>query len=122
MTAPIKPKFDCVIRRNGEVTGTTTVSGRVAWALLSLMREGERGCTPITRPAPRWSDYIFRLRGQGFNVETIDEAHDGPFSGSHGRYVLRDQVSVFGGNLEAYLISQDGRREFPYSGFARAAA
>lgn len=122
MSKPIKPKFDCIIRRNGEVRGTTAVVGRVAWALLSLMREGEAGCTPINRPAPRWSDYVFRLRGQGFNIETIDESHGGPFSGTHARYVLRDQVSVFGGNLDAYLMSEAGRREFPYSNFAGAAA
>ena len=122
MTKSIKPNFECIVRRNGEVHATTVVIGRVAWALLSLMREGGAGCTPITRPAPRWSDYIFRLRGQGFNVETIDESHDGPFSGTHARYVLRDQVSVFGGNLDAYLMSPEGRREFPYANFARAAA
>jgi hypothetical protein len=119
---PIKPKFDAIIRRNGEVRATTTVTGRVAWALLSLMRGGETGCTPITRPAPRWSDYVFRLRGQGFDVETIDESHGGSFAGSHARYVLRDQVSVFGGNLREYLDSPEGRREFGNAYFGSAAA
>lgn len=109
---PIKPKFDCIIRRNGEVVSTTTVIGRVAWTLLALLQAGEKGCTPITRPAPRWSDYVFRLRGQGFNVETIDESHGGSFAGSHARYVLRDQVTVMGGNLREYLSSPEGRREF----------
>jgi hypothetical protein len=122
MTKPIKPQFDCIIRRNGEIRATTTVVGRVAWALLSLMRAGEAGCTPINRPAPRWSDYVFRLRGQGFNVETIDENHGGSFSGTHARYVLRDQVTVSGGNLDSYLASEGGRREFPNPYFARAAA
>lgn len=122
MVKPIKPEFDCIIRRNGEVRATTKVKGRVAWALLSLMRAGEAGCTPLNRPAPRWSDYIFRLRGLGFNVETIDESHDGAFAGSHGRYVLRDQVTAFGGNLDAYLASPSGRQEFPNPYFVRAAA
>lgn len=114
MGKAIKPTCDCIIRRNGEVVRTTTVTGRVLWAMLSLMAAGEKGCTPITRPAPRWSDYIFRLRGQGFNVETIDESHGGSFSGLHARYVLRDQVSIIprSGNLAEYLRSEEGRREF----------
>ena len=119
---PVKPKVECVIRRNGEVVRTTTVIGRVAWGLLSLIAAGETGCTPITRPAPRWSDYVFRLRAQGFNVETIDESHGGSFAGSHARYVLRDDVTVLGGNLREYLSSPEGRREFGHVYFGRAAA
>lgn len=123
MTKPMKPTCNCIVRRNGEVKGTTTVNGRVLWALLSLMREGEAGCTPIKRPAPRWSHYIHQLRTvHHIDVETIDEAHGGTFSGTHARYVLRDQVSVFGGNLDQYLRSEEGRREFPNPWFARAAA
>jgi hypothetical protein len=122
---PIKPQFDCIIRRNGEIVRTTTVVGRVGWALLSLILAGEKGCTPITRPAPRWSDYVFRLRAQGFAVETIDESHGGSFAGSHARYVLRDSVKVSGGNLREYLSSPDARREFgmmAHSYFESAAA
>jgi hypothetical protein len=100
---------------------TVAVSGRPAWALLSLMRAGKRGCTPIERPAPRWSDYIFRARALGFNIETIHEGHEGSFAGHHGRYVLHDTVSVKGGTLDAYLASAEGRREFPDATFARAA-
>jgi hypothetical protein len=71
-----------------------TVNGRNAWALLRLIEAGENGCTPLERPAPRWSDYIFQLRGMGFVIETIHERHGGPFPGNHGRYVLRSRVTV----------------------------
>jgi hypothetical protein len=108
----IKPKVECLIYRNGELSRSEIVTGRVAWALLSLIAAGAKGCTPITRPAPRWSDYVFRLRKQGFNVETKDEAHGGPYAGTHAIYILHDRVEVFGGNLAEYLRSPDGRREF----------
>lgn len=76
------------------------VVGRDAWALMMLIEAGETGCTPITRPAPRWSHYIWKLRGMGFVIETIDEPHGGPFAGHHARYVLRSKVTI---------ISQMGR-------------
>lgn len=109
---PIKPKFDCIVRRNGEVVSTTTVTGRVAWMLLVLLQAGAKGFATYERPAPRASDYVFRLRGQGIHVETVDEPHAGAFSGTHARYILRDQVTVLGGNLREYLNSPEGRREF----------
>lgn len=74
--------------------GVHTVVGRDAWALLHLIRAGERGCTPITTPGPRWSHYVFKLRRAGFIIETIDENHGGPFAGSHARYVLRSRVTI----------------------------
>lgn len=71
-----------------------TLTGRTAWALDNLMRAGERGCTPINNPAPRWSDYVFKLRRRGLAVETIDEKHGGTYAGEHARYVLRSPVVV----------------------------
>jgi hypothetical protein len=71
-----------------------TFRGRDAWALGELISGGLVGCTPIERPAPRWSHYIFKLRRGGLNVETIDEAHGGAFSGQHARYVLRTSFKV----------------------------
>jgi hypothetical protein len=71
-----------------------TFMGRDAWALDNLMRAGERGCTPIDTPGPRWSHYVFKLRRAGVNVETIDEGHGGAFAGSHARYVLRSRVRI----------------------------
>ena len=74
--------------------GTITVKGRDAWALNALIEGGLIGVTPIDRPAPRWSHYVFKLRRAGINVETIDEAHGGPYSGHHARYVLRTSLAV----------------------------
>ncbi|WP_416356333.1 hypothetical protein ACLNGM_20220 [Aureimonas phyllosphaerae] len=71
-----------------------TLVGRTAWCLEQLVAAGVKGCTPIDRPAPRWSDYIHKLRGKGLVVETIDERHGGTFSGEHGRYVLRSEVEI----------------------------
>ena len=76
-----------------------SVVGREAWALLELVEAGVTGCTPITHPGPRWSDYILKLRRDGFKVETINEKHGGPFSGSHARYLLHDVVTLDGGNF-----------------------
>lgn len=71
-----------------------TVQGRDAWALLELLGAGEKGCTPIDNPGPRWSAYVFNLRGLGLAIETVHEIHRGPFPGSHARYVLRSQVEI----------------------------
>lgn len=74
--------------------GIHKVIGRDAWALQHLRRAGERGCTPIDTPGPRWSHYVFKLRRAGFLIETVEEPHGGPFSGHHARYVLRSKVSI----------------------------
>ena len=66
--------------------------GRDAWALDELIQAAEVGCTPITHPGPRWSGYIYKLRRAGLDIATLHEAHDGPFSGHHGRYILRSRV------------------------------
>ncbi|MGO6740466.1 hypothetical protein ACC732_28520 [Rhizobium ruizarguesonis] len=70
------------------------VVGREAWALQNLVKAGSVGCTPIDHPGPRWSSYVLDLRGMGFVIETIHEAHGGPFAGTHARYVLRSQVEI----------------------------
>lgn len=82
------------IRVGGAAGRTLKVKGRDAWALDALLRAGERGVTPIERPAPRWSHYIFKLRKAGLVVETIDEPHSGAYAGHHARYVLRSAIEV----------------------------
>lgn len=84
-------EIHCRIGLNESVTNVT---GRDAWALLQLMAAGDNGVTPIDCPAPRWSAYIFNLRRLGVDIETIHEAHHGPFAGTHARYVLRSIISV----------------------------
>lgn len=71
-----------------------TVVGRDAWALKNLISAGEAGCTPINTPGPRWSHYVYKLRGSGFVIETVHEAHGGPFPGVHARYILRSEVEL----------------------------
>jgi hypothetical protein len=68
--------------------------GRDAWALTQLLEASNSGCTPIDNPAPRWSHYIYKLRRAGIVIETIHEAHGGPFAGYHARYVLRSRIRV----------------------------
>jgi hypothetical protein len=71
-----------------------TVRGREAWALLQLHSAGERGCTPLDNPGPRWSGYVHDLRKLGLEIETIHEPHAGSFPGTHARYVLRSRITI----------------------------
>lgn len=68
--------------------------GRMAWALRELILAGDRGCTPLRNPGPRWSAYVHKLRAYGFDIETTVERHAGPFSGNHGRYVLHTRLRI----------------------------
>jgi hypothetical protein len=78
---------------DGREPFTIYARGRDAWALDRLREAGPEGCTPITNPAPRWSAYIHNLRADGVPIETLHEPHDGPYPGTHGRYVLRAFVT-----------------------------
>ncbi|MFC0278616.1 hypothetical protein ACFOHK_06855 [Falsigemmobacter intermedius] len=68
---------------------TIAVEGRELWALEQLISAGPKGCTPITRPAPRWSAYVHKLRKLHVPIETRYEQHGGPFAGNHARYILK---------------------------------
>lgn len=69
--------------------------GRFGWALKNLVDAGKSGCTPIDHPGPRWSAYVHKLRKDyGLVIETLNENHDGPFPGSHARYVLHTEVEI----------------------------
>ncbi len=68
--------------------------GREAWTLSSLLETGLTGVIPLERPAPRWSAYVHSLRKRGLVIDTIDEPHAGPYSGTHGRYILRTPLRV----------------------------
>ena len=74
-----------------------TVIGRDAWALQELINAGQKGCTPLDNPAPRWSHYVWKLRQAGVAVETIHERHGGDFPGHHARYVLTSRVRIVEG-------------------------
>lgn len=76
-----------------------TVFGRDAWALSELVAVGKTGATPIDNPGPRWSAYVHALRHErGLDIQTINEAHDGQFAGTHARYVLHSPVEIISRN------------------------
>jgi hypothetical protein len=72
------------------------LAGREEWALSHLLAARTTGCTSISHPDPRWSDYVFKLRRRGVDITTLAEHHDGPFAGTHGRYILRGKVERLG--------------------------
>lgn len=91
-----KSKFELCVKYSDANFGTRVLklNGRDAWTLNELVRCGERGCTPIDNPAPRWSAYVHNLRKEGLRIETITEPHGGTFAGTHARYVLRTPVTI----------------------------
>ncbi|TPJ52735.1 hypothetical protein [Mesorhizobium sp. B2-6-4] len=74
--------------------GRLRLDGRVAWAVKQLINAGAAGCTPITHPGPRWSDYVFKARALGLVIETVHEGHGGQFPGHHARYVLHTKLTM----------------------------
>lgn len=82
-----------IIHLSDKTCARVVVSGRDRWALECLIAAGQKGCTPIDTPGPRWSGYVFNLRALGVPIETVKEAHGGDFSGTHARYVLSAPVT-----------------------------
>lgn len=81
------------LHRGDGSSQTVTVTGkRPNWFLDVLQAAGAHGATSLEHPGARLSDCVLKLRRAGFVIETIDEKHDGPFKGTHGRYVLKSQV------------------------------
>ena len=98
MAEPVKKPVLKVRVDDGLFARELSIPGRFAWTLSELHKAGTRGCTPIERPAPRWSHYVWRLRHDwGVAIETITESHSGPYAGSHARYVLRSPVEILEG-------------------------
>lgn len=79
---------------NDDRPRTLTAVGRDAWALQELLEAGPEGLTTLTRPAPRWSHYIWKLRRLGLLIETKHESHGGDFAGHHGRYRLLSKIQI----------------------------
>lgn len=91
MSGRLKVRFSLI---DGGLPLDLVAIGRDGWALLELLKAGNDGLTTLTRPAPRWSHYIWKLRGMGVAIETVDERHDGPFAGNHARYKLMSNVQI----------------------------
>lgn len=84
-----------VVTGPDDTTRPLIVTGRLAWALGHLIEAGNKGCTPLDYPGPRWSAYVHKLRtDSGLDIETVHEQHEGPYPGTHARYVLRSQVDL----------------------------
>jgi hypothetical protein len=81
------------VRNEAEEPFCIIVKGRTRWALETLIEAGDLGVTSYHKPAPRLAAYIFNLRQLGVDIETVNEPHEGPFSGTHARYILRSTVS-----------------------------
>ena len=92
------PARTFTLHEPGEPSRVIIAKGRDRWALQALIQAGPEGVTPITRPAPRWSAYVHKLREKGVPIETITETHEGAFAGHHARYVLRATVTPEGGD------------------------
>lgn len=80
--------------KHGEKPSKFTLEGRNGWALAQLVTAGDNGVTPLTHPALRWSAYVHNLRKMGIFIDTLTEEHLGEFAGTHGRYVLRSQITL----------------------------
>jgi len=90
--AQVRREYD-VMEGDGNTRRIIVRTKREIWALDELMKAGAFGCTPIDNPGPRWSGYVYKLkRNHGLSIQTVNEAHGGPFKGTHGRYVLRSTV------------------------------
>lgn len=80
----------------GEVR-EVSLSGRPAWLLPLLVDAGSVGLTARDLPAGlRVGGYVHRLRRQGVPIETVNEAHAGPYPGHHARYRLMARVERLG--------------------------
>lgn len=91
------------------------VKGREAWTLNCLLETGQGGVIPLERPAPRWSAYVHSLRKRGLVIDTIGEEHAGPYSGTHGRYVLRTPLKVL------KMVFAEDKRSRGFSDVVKAA-
>ena len=83
-----------ITNEGGSPFEVETKAGRLIWAIDHLMKAGKQGCTPIDTPGPRWAGYVHKLRNKGIKIETIEEAHGGPYAGFHARYILRSNVEL----------------------------
>lgn len=77
----------------GDTERNIEVTGRNAWMLDRLLSAGTAGCTSLEVGGACTTQYVCRLKNKyGLRIESIHEAHDGPFKGHHARYVLRSTV------------------------------
>ncbi len=71
-----------------------TIVGREYWTLRKLIDAGDVGVSSLENVGPRVSHYVFKLRGYGFAIETVNEKHGGAYPGHHARYRLLSKLLV----------------------------
>ncbi|WJR67253.1 hypothetical protein QTA58_00320 [Neorhizobium sp. CSC1952] len=98
MATPIRPQHSLrvqILDDNNRPSGLPiTVIGRESWTLRKLIGAGERGISSLDNIGPRISHYVWKLRGYGLAIETIQERHGGEFPGIHARYKLCSKLEV----------------------------
>lgn len=101
-----KPFIICTVQdKSGAVPlfpdRSIMVTGKEATTLHHLIKAGGKGITALEMSntwALRLAAYVHRLRSlYSFNIDTVREEHE---DGHHGRYILRDNLSVSQTNIE----------------------
>lgn len=70
------------------------IHGREAQTIQLLVMNGAAGISSLHHPGIRLSHYIFKLRGYGILIETVNTPHGGDFPGHHAVYVLRSEIEI----------------------------
>lgn len=78
----------------GECPRTFILKGRLGWTMYQLAKAGQRGITPLDRPALRLASYVHQLRKKGIPIDTEMENHGGAYKGRHALYRLACEASV----------------------------
>jgi hypothetical protein len=78
-----------------------TVVGRDLWALTELIEAGERGCTPIDQPAPRWR----QTRRRGFVLRIVGRMAE--LQPDKAEKHLRRQLNVQGVTMARKGVAPD---------------
>lgn len=91
-----KPKASFIVEDpNGQVRQINLV-GRFTQTLGELVRSRGKGITALDLGGTvRLSHYVWVLRkNYDLDIETANERHGGSYSGTHGRYFLRSNVTL----------------------------
>lgn len=92
--SPRSPRKRLIVKAIGPDGQPFKETGQVARVLLSLVKAGEAGITPLARQtwSLRLSDHVRKLKNRrGLTIVTLWGKHD---DGRHARYVLRSTVNI----------------------------
>lgn len=92
--SPRSPRKRLIVKAIGPEGQPFKETGQVAKVLLSLVKAGEAGVTPLAREtwSLRLSDHVRKLKNRrGLTIVTLWGKYD---DGRHARYVLRPAVNM----------------------------